>query len=184
MAADLKPLVPEFRKKVEALVANCAKRGIEMRPNEALRDPWRQARLWRQSRAIQEITAAIGKLQSDGAPYLAGILTAIGPQHGPNVTNSLPGFSWHQWGEACDCFWVVDGHAEWNTVKKIDGQNGYRVYAEEAGKLGLDAGGLWTSFKDWPHVQFQPAASPRKLFSVAEIDTKMRARWGTTPPKV
>lgn len=183
MAADLKPLVPEFREKVEALIANCRNRGVEMRPNEALRDPWRQARLWRQSRTIQQITDKIAELASKGAPYLADILKNVGPQHGPHVTGSPPGFSWHQWAEACDCFWVVNGHAEWSEKKKVSGLNGYAVYAEEAGRLGLDAGGLWPKFKDWPHVQFRSAASPAKLFTVPQIDAKMKERWGLSPPK-
>lgn len=183
MAADLKPLVPEFRAKVERLIANCAKRGIEMRPNEALRDPWRQAKLWRQSRTIQEINDKIAELRSKGAPYLADILENVGPQHGPYVTGSPPGFSWHQWAEACDCFWVVNGRAEWSEKKKINGLNGYAVYAEEAGTLGLDAGGLWSKFKDWPHVQFRADRSPAVKLSFSQIDAETKARWGTTPLK-
>lgn len=57
-----------------------------------------QAKLWRQSRAIQEITAAIKKLASAKANFLASVLDGVGPQHGPHVTNALPGPSWLRWG--------------------------------------------------------------------------------------
>lgn len=182
MAADLNTLIPGLRNKVQQLLVNCAARGIEMRPNEATRNPWRQARLWRQSRAIQEIEAKIALLNQKGAPYLAGILHGVGPQSGDPVTKALPGFSWHQWREACDCFWVVNGQAEWSTTKKVNGLNGYRVYAEEAVKLGLNAGGTWTSFKDWPHVQVRQAASPLGELGYPAIDAQMKQRWGATEP--
>lgn len=94
------------------------------------------------------------------------------------MTNAPPGYSWHQWGEAVDSFWVVGGTAEWSSAKKIEGVNGYQVYAEEASNLGLDAGGLWKSLKDWPHVQLRPAGSPAKALSLAEINGEMKKRFG------
>lgn len=179
MAADLDLLVPDFGKACRELIKNCQARGIEMRPNEALRSPWTQAKYWRQSRSIQEIGAMIAKLKAAGAPFIAQIIDNIGPQHGDPVTNALPGSSWHQWGEALDCFWVVDGKAEWSTTKKVNGLNGYRTYAEEAAKLGLTAGGLWTSIKDWPHVQKRAAANPLSGGGLTwpKIDAEMRARF-------
>ena len=77
-----------------------------------------------------------------------------------------------------DCFWLVDGHAEWSTKKKINGLNGYQVYAQEADALGLTAGGLWSSFKDWPHVQLRAANSPLGVMTIVEIDQIMRERFG------
>ena len=49
MAADLGKLTPELGDKVSELLDRCRARGIEMRPNAGLRDPFEQARLWRQS---------------------------------------------------------------------------------------------------------------------------------------
>ena len=83
-----------------------------------------------------------------------------------------------RYGEALDCFWVVDGRAEWSTVKKVNGLNGYHVYAEEAEELELTAGGHWTTLKDWPHVQVRAASSPGKIMSINQIDEGMRARFG------
>jgi hypothetical protein len=177
MAADLGALLPAFRIRVEDLVSACRLRGIEMRPYMGVRDPMEQARLWRQSRAREEIELKITELRQSGASYLARCLELAGDQNGPHVTNSIPGLSWHQWGEAVDSFWVVDGRAEWSTTKKVDGLNGYQVYAEEASKLGIDAGGLWTRFKDWPHVQLRPCPSPLGAMNLIEIDAEMSRRF-------
>lgn len=178
MAVNLDALVAGFRGSVETLISNCRLRGVEMRPHSAVRPPLEQARLWRQSRAREEIAAKITSLRTDGADFLAFCIESAGPQHGDHVTNSPPGFSWHQWGEAVDCFWVVDGKAEWSTVKKINGLNGYQVFADEAEALGLTAGGHWARFKDWPHAQLRVAGSPTKVMTIQDIDAEMRARFG------
>src|SRR6185369_14731386 len=102
-----------------------------------------------------EIALKIASLRDQGAPFLAHCLESVGPQSGDPVTNAIPGLSWHQWGEAMDCVWIVDGAAEWSTTRKVNGVNGYRAYANEAVRLGLTAGGFFRSLKDWPHVQLR-----------------------------
>lgn len=149
-----------------------------MRPYTTLRTPLEQAKLWRQSRSTEQIQAEILRLKTAGAPYLAKCIEKAGPQSGSPVTNALPGLSWHQWGEAVDCFWVVNGVAEWSAVKKIGGVNGYQVYAAQAKLLGLTAGGFFTSLKDWPHVQLDAAGSPLGRLSLVQIDAEMKLRFG------
>jgi hypothetical protein len=178
MAANLDLLVAEFKAKVQQLIARCEGRGVTMRPYDGLRDPFSQARLWRQSRSIEEIKAKIAALESESAPFLADCLRRVGPQNGDPVTNTAPGISWHQWGEALDCFWLVDGAAEWSLRRMVDGQNGYHVYADEAEKLGLTPGGHWPRFKDWPHVQLRDADNAESVMSFAQIDAAMKARFG------
>jgi len=178
MAADLSVLVQPFRAKVGSLIDACARRGCELRPCMARRSPFDQAKLWRQSRSIEEITKKIDTLKAAGAPFLAKCIDQVGPQSGSLVTHAPPGFSWHQWDEAVDCFWVVRGAAEWSTRRLINGLNGYQVLADEAEKLGLTAGGHWKSLKDWPHVQLRPAAAPSDAMSVKDIDTAMKQRFG------
>lgn len=178
MAADLDKLDPALKTKVLELIKRCQKRGVDMRPSNGLRDPFEQARLWRQSRSAEEITLKIQQFETAGASFLAECIRSVGPQHGPHVTNTPPGISWHQWGEALDCFWLVDSKAEWSTQKLINGVNGYKIYAEEAKNVGLDAGGLWKKFKDWPHVQLRAAASAQSVMSLIEIDTTMKERFG------
>src|SRR5262249_45312977 len=83
------------------------------------------------------------------------------------------------WGEAIDCFWEVDGQAEWSITRKVNGVNGFRVYAEEADSMGLTAGLLWTHFKDAPHVQMREDNNPKSSGkSWIEIDQTMRERFG------
>jgi Fungal chitosanase of glycosyl hydrolase group 75/D-alanyl-D-alanine carboxypeptidase len=183
LSASLNDLVPEFRTKVDDLLAKCVARGVRMVPNETVRTPAQQAIYWRQSRSTSQINDKIDMLRSEGASYLAGVLDEVGPQHGDPVTQVLPGNSWHQWGEAIDCFWEVDGEAEWSTTRKVNGVNGYRVYAEEADNMGLTAGLLWPHFKDAPHVQMREANNPKSSGkSWTEIDQTMRDRFGSDVP--
>jgi len=179
MPVDLNLLVPDFRAKVQLLLTKCQQRGIEMRPNEGLRDPLKQAKYWRQSRTKQQIDARIAQLQAAGAPFLADCLSRVGPQNGAHVTNSVPGFSWHQWGEALDCYWVVNGEAEWSLKRTVNGLNGYMVYAAEAHKLGLEAGLYWQSFVDAPHVQLRASGNPGYEYSVAQINSEMAQRFAS-----
>ncbi len=161
-----------FAEKLKTALQDCAQKGIVMVPYQGIRDPWEQARLWRRSRSTAEVTAAIARLEAEDAPFLSSVLREVGPQKtGTNVTNALPGFSWHQWGEAVDSFWSIDGKAEWDDL------TGYKVYAEAGEAAGLTAGGRWTS-QDWPHLQLRPEGSPSKALTVQEIDAAMRRRFG------
>jgi peptidoglycan LD-endopeptidase CwlK len=178
MAANLDLLNPQLKAKVNTLIARCAQRGFEMRPNNGLRDPFEQAKLWRQSRSIEEIRRKMDEFSAQGATFLVECLRSVGPQHGDHVTDAPPGFSWHQWGEALDSFWLLDGKAEWSTKKLVGGLNAYHVYADEAAALGLTAGGHWKKFKDWPHVQLPLDSSPLASLSVLEIDAAMEAGFG------
>ena len=181
MSRDLDLLVPEFRASFDVALEACRALGIEMRPFNTRRSPWTQARYWRQSRSIDTIEAAIRDLRQKGAPFLAHMLDAVGPQFGRPVTKALPGSSWHQWDEAVDCFWFLDGDASWSTRQKVfigDGReiNGYRLYGEEAVKQGLTSGGFWTDFRDWPHVQMRPG-SVLDYRAWPEIDQEMQQRF-------
>lgn len=178
MPMDSSQLVTLFNAKLNDLLLECSSHGVEMRPYFGIRTPFEQAKLWRQSRTREEINQKIKELREAGAPFLADCLESVGPQSGSPVTNAIPGLSWHQWGEAVDSAWVVAGKTEWSTQKKVDGINGYQVYAEQAVNLGLDPGGLWKSLKDWPHVQLRAASSPLKVLSIVEIDRTMKKRFG------
>lgn len=174
---DIEDLVSDLRPLARTLVQNCRAHGIEMRPFETVRTPLEQGKIWRQSRTREQVRTKISELRQAGADYLAFCIESVGPQSGRHVTDAPPGLSWHQWGEAFDSFWVVDGRAEWSPTRKINGLNGYRVYAAEAERLRLNAGGLWTTFKDWPHVQLRSENSPRRVFTIQEIDREMQRRF-------
>jgi hypothetical protein len=178
MSRELSDLVPEFRPVVENLLATCQQDGYVMRPFFTQRTPSEQGKLWRQSRSTAQVRARLADLRGQGADFLAECIESVGPQNGPHVTNAIPGFSWHQWGEAVDCFWLLDGQAEWSTRRQVNGVNGYVNYATQARTLGLTAGGFWSSFQDWPHVQLREASNPGKAFSLQQIDRAMRERFG------
>jgi len=175
---DINELIPEFQPLARQLLQNCKASGIEMRPFNTLRDPFEQARLWRQSRTTEEVKRKIAEFRDAGIGFLAFCLESVGKQFGRQVTNAPPGLSWHQWGESMDCFWVVDGQAEWSTTKMVNGLNGYQVYTEEAQKLGLTPGGLFKKLKDFPHLQFRPASSPLSDLSLQQINQIMEERFG------
>jgi peptidoglycan L-alanyl-D-glutamate endopeptidase CwlK len=168
MSQHLENLRPEFREKVEILLANCRKQGVVLRPFYGVRSLDEQARLWRQSRSRAEIERAIAFLQKQAAPKIAEILESVGPQIGRWATNALPGESWHQWGEAVDCF-VYDEEAKkavWSAKHE-----GYRIYGEEARKLGLVSGYFWQS-QDAVHVQLR-AEKVTKQYSWRQIQEKL-----------
>jgi len=174
MINDLEFLDDDFRPLVNTLLDNCIKRGVLMVPSETIRSPFQQAIYWCQSRTVAEIDSVITNLKQQKADFLASCIEAAGVMEGPKITNALPGYSWHQWGEALDCYWQMDGKAIWDTEILINGTNGYEVYATEARKLKLEAGFYWTTIKDAVHVQFREAGSPLDLYTVEEINEIMK----------
>jgi peptidoglycan LD-endopeptidase CwlK len=52
------------------------------------------------------------------------------------------------------------------------------VYADEAKKIGLDAGLFWKSLQDSPHVQLRKVSDPGKIFTLTQIDQSMVERFG------
>ena len=177
MSAKIEDLIPEFQAKANQLLANCRARGVEMRPVFTVRTPFEQAKLWRQSRTGEQVRAKVAEFRQKGAPFLAFCIEDVGPSSGPKVTNAPPGLSWHQFGESMDCVWIVNGKEVWDTARKVNGVNGFQVYAEEAKKMGLNAGLFWNSFQDPPHVQLRAESNPAKVFSLQQIDQIMRERF-------
>lgn len=172
---DLAYLEPGFRGLAATLLEACAKRGVAMKPFFTIRGPAVQAKLWCQSRTVAQIVKAGAQLCEAGAPSLATLLGEEWAKTGPAVTNALPGMSWHQWGEAIDCFVVgPEGKAIWDARHM-----GYRVYAEEAQKLRLEAGGLWPRFPDAVHVQLRGEQSPLKAnMTWPQVEAAMKERFG------
>lgn len=178
MAVSLDDLEPEFRDLVKATLSDCKAAGVDMVPYFTIRTPLVQAKLWRQSRTTSQIRDKIQQLRDASADFLADCIEEAGPQNGPRVTGAIPGLSWHQWGEAVDCFWKVNGKAEWSP--EVSGsKNGYRIYAHLGTQRGLIAGGYWQSLRDWPHLQLRQADSPLEAgLSLTKIDEIMRERFG------
>jgi len=175
MSRDLQFLTEDFQIDVDELLSICDELGVVMRPFFTLRTPWAQARLWRQSRTYLNILRTEEYLRDQNADYLADILIKVGAQNGPHVTNSIPGNSWHQYGAAVDCFWVVDENSNWSYTELVNGVNGYHVYSKTAIELGLRSGSSWG---DWPHIQKPKESAPNKTMSWEDINRLMSDKFG------
>lgn len=171
MSRSLEDLNSEFRLKAQGVLADCFEAGYEFRPFFTLRDPWEQARLWRQSRSRETVEAKCHELRGNGAPFLAAILFEVGPQNGRWATNAIPGYSWHQWGEAMDCFLLENGDAMWDA-----GHNGYIMYATMARQRDLTCGRQWIHHPDPVHIQARPD-SVRKCKTMVEVEIEMLKQW-------
>jgi len=174
----LKSQNSEFAEKIIDVLEACKNQDAEMRPYCFIRDPWTQAKLWRQSRTKIEIDRMINKLKQENARFLAEILDSVGPQSGRWATNCVPGSSWHQWGKAVDCF-AVGGcnRAIWTAKHKS-----YSIYAEEAKKRGLMAGFHWNRV-DAVHVQ-ESSYSVRGTYTWEQISHEMENRYGKTDSSI
>jgi peptidoglycan L-alanyl-D-glutamate endopeptidase CwlK len=81
---------------------------------------------------------------------LARLYFAHGASKSPNAL-----YTWHHYGLAGD---VVSKSREWDVYPDQLGKGGdpdwYRPVSEIFKAHGMDWGGDWTHFKDWPHWQF------------------------------
>lgn len=181
---DLDALSEDFQPLVKEVIQRCAARKVVMIPFYTLRGPGVQARLFCQSRTLKEVASEARRMQINGAPWLASLMkpeyALDHPQRDPSIdaaqkTNALPGASWHQWGKAIDCYVeAANKEAIWDS-----NHFGYEVYAEEAKRMGLEAGACWT-MRDAVHVQATKSFSPisdGKLWP--QIEATMTKTWRT-----
>jgi hypothetical protein len=151
MSRNLDDLNKSFGDKCKLLLHRCEHDGAIMRPFWTIRDPYTQAKFYRQSRCWEEIKTDIEMLNNEGAYWIAEILKSVGPQYGKWLTNALPGGSIHQYAFAMDCYSLEPGlHSRY--VVNWNKMNPYKIYATHAKDLGLNAGLYW-SIKDAVHVQ-------------------------------
>src|SRR4051794_36330796 len=169
MAADLNELIPEFRANVTRGLAALAGEGLPFKPYFTLRDPVKQAGFWRQSRSKAVVDDKLQELTGLGCDFIVACFEKAGSQNGPRVTGALPGESWHQWGEAVDCFLEdAAGNAIWESPK----------YAR-FGTVG-DSNGMWWGghFNDNDHWQHRRVEPPDVFGNIKRINDALRDRWG------
>ena len=174
----IKDLEPWFRERVEELIQACRDRGVELFCYTGNRSIEHQSKNWWKNRNEEEVRATLKKLRDEKAFFIADCLEKTGEQNLPQKTNSLPGASWHQWKEAIDCVWIVNGEAEWSIEKEIDGVNGFYVYHQEAARLGLYPGVKHVKASEYNHIQVRDIGSAESVYSWEHIDKKMRKLWG------
>ncbi len=158
-------------KLTQAIVDTNKENDFNIFPYYGVRTPWEQARLWRQSRTKPTVLNKIDELRRAGANFLANCLEDVGAQSTkPTVTNAIPGTSWHQFGEAMDCYVEINGEAIW------DGEHpGYKAFAKMVRKNGLVSGYFWDN-PDYGHVQMKEG-SPLDYYTITEIDEMMKEKF-------
>lgn len=70
------------------------------------------------------------------------------------VTSVGAGMSCHNHGYAVDSVMHVDGKPTWD-MNDPHVREGYMLFGEMVEAVGLDWGGSWLSFKDYPHVEMK-----------------------------
>ncbi len=75
---------------------------------------------------------------------------------GPSVTRAGAGESWHQYGMAADCAFLVGGRIVISEADPLAAR-GYELYGAVAQSFGLVWGGSWRSIKDLGHVEMRRA---------------------------
>lgn len=98
------------------------------------------------------ITSTYRDHESQDALYARG-RTAPGPK----VTNAQGGQSFHNFRVAFDFVPIVDGKAMWNDL------NEFKRCGKIAEALGLEWGGSWAKFKDYPHCQYTKGKTLKDL---------------------
>ena len=176
MERDPSLLKTEFLVPLSAAIRAVRMRGYVLRPFGTRRDPWTQARLWRQSRTKAQVRHGLILLRDSSAPFLAGVLEEVGPQYGRWATNALPGLSWHQWLEACDLF-VAEFHEVEGEVARWEARHpGYDALHGECRSRGLH---VPLPVRDPYHIQLHPNGVLHH-FEWSQVDDCMQ-RWYGRP---
>lgn len=126
---SISDLLTEVQVKANEHVALCHNAGIDLLIYSTFRDYAAQDALFAQGRTI---------LSQDGHPV-------------HKVTNARGGQSFHQFHRAYDCVPLVNGKAVWDT-----GGADLLLWQKVGSlgmSLGLEWGGNWISFKEFPHFQ-------------------------------
>ncbi|MGB9796277.1 M15 family metallopeptidase [Fervidobacterium gondwanense] len=138
MNRSLDNLNPEFKRLLQKFMIECEKSGVKILVYNTLRKKEEQYALYLQGRAPIEKVNEVRKIA--GLPPISSSENRV-------VTNLKD--SPHCHGLAADFVPVVDGKAVWND---------YRLWAicgKIAESVGLEWGGSWKDFPDYPHLQMK-----------------------------
>jgi hypothetical protein len=166
MTIDFNKLDKNFASKLTDILNELkSKHGLIFQPFYGLRSCDEQSKLWRVSRDTATIKSKISELRNKNANFLADSLEKCPPQKtGAWKTNAIGGFSWHQYGLAADCVLLKNGVADWNDIAS------YEIYR----KVAIQHGCSIATKTDWVHIQLPKETSPSQLYSLSEIDSKMK----------
>lgn len=169
---SLSDLTPETHEKCEQVIAGCKARGVDLLVYCTFRSLTDQAELFRHGRTSWEIRDALQNRRPD--ERLVKDLINAESIPGARVTNALPGYSFHQYGEAFDAAPMKNGKILW-----MQSSLEWQIYGDEVRKAGLFWAGDWKGiFVEFPHSQLRAESNPLKVYTteqaVAEL-TKIGA---------
>ena len=173
-SSEVSLLIPDFRKQLIRAIDAAKNQGIQIEILTTIITPLEQGQLWKQGRTRTDAELKAMALEHAGAPYLAECLRKAVPQESNIVTNLLPGYSWHQWGESAQIIWVDGTH---KVVLDPRG-NGYRKFAEILKEFSLHcAAENDDSPFAWRTATFRASPNAGESYKPPEIDTEMRKRF-------
>lgn len=132
---DPSKIYPPLLKKLEQLQKNCQARGVDYWMISGFRSMEEQTEIYALGRT---------KKNHDASPS---------KPMGSIVSKAKPGQSMHNYGLATD--FALDGDKTRAGLQPDWDADKYQILAEEAKKLGLEAGWYWTKFKDSPHIELR-----------------------------
>jgi peptidoglycan L-alanyl-D-glutamate endopeptidase CwlK len=138
--------------KVHVVLNECQAQGVDLLVTSTFRSLEDQARLFRKTRTLFEISQKILVLRGLGFDFLADILGQVGPQAGKlgdHVTWVGPGESWHNYGLAVDAVVVRAGKLDWDPDNDPD----WETYVRTVERFGLESAARWLKHREWPHAQ-------------------------------
>ena len=158
---DFTQLNSEFLEKIKLVISKMETVGYSIQPQSGFRSLLEQGKLWRQGRPLSVIKEKIRELRAAQCDVLADAIEDAGPQM-KNVicTHTIPGYSWHNWGQALDVF-VNNDPSGCDEL--------YGVLADKAVALGLTSGFNFKRFKDPGHLQLSALEVP-KIYSLKEVN--------------
>ncbi|SEU26518.1 M15 family metallopeptidase [Paenibacillus sp. NFR01] len=158
-AVRLIGLHPVLSAAVRRLIDRCFAKGVPILITQGMRTAAEQDKLYAQGRTQTELDAA-GVSKVKARPDL------------PKVTNARSGYSYHNYGLAVDfALLLPDGTGvSWDMKRDGDGDRtvDWTEVVQEAKALGMEWGGDWSSFKDYPHLQMCLGLSLAELRSGAK----------------
>lgn len=170
---SLDDLTPDTAVKAQAMLAGGRRLGLDILVASTLRDLEAQAVLFRTNRTGAEIQVKLDKLRGRGFDYLADVIQRVGPQPDDgrgHLTNAAPGESWHNYGQALDCYPLVHGKLAG------DGDPRWQLYGQAVEAAGLQWAGRWTTFREMPHAQLGQGSNPLKVLPPMQVRAAL-ARW-------
>jgi len=154
----IEDLAQGMQDKVHVVLNECRDQGVDLLVTSTFRSLEDQARLFRKTRTLFEISQKILVLRGLGFDFLADILGQVGPQAGQlglHVTWAGPGESWHNYGLAFDVVVVRLGKLDWDPENDPD----WETYVCTVERFGLESAARWLKHREWPHAQQKGLAS-------------------------